>query len=320
MRIPYHMPWVLNNLELLNQDDLFLAKEDKKIPLNKEVIEELVSAGIIESFEPNYIGHIISTPNDSRYSELWGLNNTGSSGGTVNVDIDAPEAWELTTGAINVVIGVVDTGVLYTHPDLKNNMWVNSSEVAGNGLDDDANGIVDDIYGYNAITNSGTPLDDKGHGSHCSGTIAGTGNNGSGVVGVAYGAKIMALKAFGSDGTGYLSDVIKAITYAINQKQKGVNIKVLSNSYGGFPNSVTFKNLISQASSNGMLFVAGAGNNSTNNDAEPFFPASYDLPNVISVAAIDRAGNLASFSNFGVSTVHVAAPGDGVSITFNCSW
>jgi subtilisin family serine protease len=305
----------LNNVELLNDGDLFLAKEDKKIPLNTEAIEDLVTAGVIESFEPNYLGHIISTPNDSRYGELWGLNNTGASGGTLNVDIDAPEAWELTRGDSNVIVAVIDKGVLYTHPDLQNNMWVNPSEVPANGIDDDANGVIDDIHGYNAITNSGTPLDDRGHGSHCAGTIAGTGNNNIGVIGIAHNAKIMSVKAFGSDGVGALANVAKALSYVINQKQKGLNIKVINNSYGGFPNSVIFKNLISQASSNGILFVVAAGNNAKNNDTTPYYPASYDLPNVIAVAAIDRAGNLANFSNFGANSVHIAAPGVGILST-----
>lgn len=304
------------SIESLTDDNILLAKENKKAPLDKKAIKELLAAGIIEIFEPNYIIKINATaPNDSRYSELWGLNNTGGSGGTADVDIDAPEAWDLTRGNSDVVVGVVDTGVLYTHPDLANNMWHNPGEIPSNNIDDDGNGYIDDYYGLNAINPTQAPLDDNGHGSHCSGTIAGTGNNGVGVIGVAHGVKIMALKFINSSGSGSTSDAITAINYAIDMKKAGVNIRVLSNSWGGAGNSSALESAISQASSNGILFVAAAGNEHSNNDTTSSYPANYNLPNVISVAAVDRAGNLASFSNYGITKVHVAAPGVSILST-----
>jgi len=304
-----------DNIESISQNDILLGKEGTRRPLDKKTIKDLLAAGIIEIFEPDFVLKASSTPNDSRYGELWGLNNTGGSGGTADVDIDAPEAWELTTGDSNMVVGVVDTGVLYNHPDLANNMWRNPGEIAGNGVDDDGNGVIDDVYGYNAINNTGNPLDDNSHGTHCAGTIAAVGNNSSGVVGVAYGVKIMALKFLSASGSGSTSDAIKAINYAIAQKQKGVNIRVLSNSWGGGGNSTSLQNAISQAASNGIMFIAAAGNEGANNDSISTYPANYNVSNVISVAAIDRAGNLASFSNYGSSKVHVAAPGVGILST-----
>jgi subtilisin family serine protease len=301
--------------ESLNQKDLFLIKEDKKNKINLQAINQLISSDVIEYIEPDAIGHITATPNDSMYGNQWALNNNGGSGGVLDVDVDAPEAWELATGSSNVIVAVVDTGVLYTHPDLASSMWVNPSEVPNNGIDDDSNGVTDDVYGYNAVSDSGNPVDDRGHGTHCAGIIAATGNNAQGVIGVAYGVKIMSVKAFGSDGVGRLSDVVKALNYVISQKKKGINIRLLSNSWGGFPNSPTLKSFIEDVGNNGMLFVAGAGNDSANNDTTPFYPASFDVSNIISVAAIDRAGNLASFSSYGITSVDIAAPGVSILST-----
>lgn len=297
----------------LGQTEIILVKEDKKSGLDDKAIKDLLASGIIEIFEPDYIIKLNSTPNDPRFSDLWGLHNTGSGGGTADVDIDGPEAWNINTGS-NTVVGVIDTGVLYSHPDLQNNMWVNSRETA-NGIDDDGNGIVDDIYGYNALTNSGNPLDDNGHGTHCAGTIAATGNNSTGVIGIAHGAKIMALKFMNSSGSGTTSDAIETINYAIAQKQSGVNIRVLSNSWGGSSSSSSLQTAITNAYNNGILFIAAAGNEAANNDTTNSYPANYNVGNVISVASVDRSGNLSSFSNFGATKVHVAAPGSSILST-----
>ncbi len=283
--------------------------------LNDEYAKQLLASGAVEYIEPNYIYSINATPNDSRYAELWGMHNTGQTGGTANVDIDAPEAWDITTGSASVVVGIVDTGINYNHPDLAANMWRNPGEIAGNGQDDDGNGVVDDIYGYNAIANNGDPLDDHSHGSHCAGTIGGVGNNGSGVVGVNWNVKLMALKFLNSSGSGSTEAAIGAIQYAVQMKQRGVNLRVLSNSWGGSGFSQALQDAIVAANAQGILFVAAAGNSSADNDAVSTYPANYDVENVLSVAAIDASGNLASFSNYGASSVDLAAPGVGILST-----
>lgn len=292
-----------------------LVEAENGTTIDDQYAKELLASGAIEYIEPNYIVSIDSTPNDTRFSELWGMNNTGQTGGTANIDIDAPEAWNLSTGSNTVVVGVVDTGIDYTHPDLENNMWVNPGEIAGNGVDDDHNGVVDDIYGYNAYANNGNPLDDNNHGTHCAGTIGGAGNNSKGVAGVSWNVKLMALKFLSSSGSGSTSDAIEAIQYAVTMKNAGVNIKVLSNSWGGGGFSQSLEDAISQANSAGILFIAAAGNSASNNDSTPTYPANYNVSNVISVAAIDHNGALASFSSYGANTVDLAAPGVSILST-----
>jgi subtilisin family serine protease len=289
-----------------------LVETDAGKAFDDEYAKNLLASGAVDYIEPNYIVSANGAPNDSRYSALWGLNNTGQTGGTADIDIDAPEAWDLSTGNPEVVVGVVDTGVDYNHEDLAANMWHNPGEIPGNGIDDDGDGVVDDVYGYNAINPAAPPLDDNGHGSHCSGTIGGVGNNSRGVVGVNWNVKIMALKFLDSSGSGSTSDAISAIEYAVAMKNRGVNIKVLSNSWGGGGYSQALQDAIAAAENAGILFVAAAGNDASDNDAVPAYPANYQLDNIISVAAIDHNGNLASFSNFGASSVDLAAPGVGI--------
>ncbi|MBP9837560.1 MAG: S8 family serine peptidase [Proteobacteria bacterium] len=292
-----------------------LVKTRRGEKLDQNFAKELLASGLVEYVEPNYIVHTSDTPNDSRYSDLWGLHNTGQTGGTNNVDIDAPEAWAITKGSQDVVVGIVDTGIDYTHPDLAANMWRNPGEIAGNSIDDDHNGVVDDVYGYNAITPSNSPYDDNSHGTHCAGTIGGVGNNGSGVTGVNWNVKLMALKFLDSSGSGTTSDAIEAIQYAVARKNAGVNIRVLSNSWGGGGFSQGLEDAISAANNAGILFVAAAGNSARDNDTYATYPANYEVNNVVSVAAVDSNGNLASFSNYGANTVHLAAPGVGIVST-----
>lgn len=262
--------------------------------------------------EPNYYRSINLTPNDTYFSQLWGLNNTGQTSGTVDADIDAPEAWNITTGSTDVVVAVIDTGVDYTHPDLAGNMWVNTLEQNGiTGIDDDGNGYVDDIYGYDAINDDGDPMDDNFHGTHCAGTIGAIGNNSTGVTGVCWNVKIMAVKFLGAGGSGTNSDAIESINYAV---ANGADI--LSNSYGGDTFSYSENAAIENARDNGVLFVAAAGNSGSNNDLYPHYPASYEVSNVIAVAATDHDDSLAYFSNYGVSTVELAAPGVDIKSTF----
>lgn len=263
----------------------------------------LSSDPMVELVEPNYIYRISRTPNDPMLGQLWGMENTTTPG----VDVGAIAAWDIETGDENLIIASIDTGVNWNHPDLKDNMWVNQAEANGQpGVDDDGNGVIDDIHGYNAITGNGNSLDDQGHGSHTAGTIAARGDDGKGIVGVAWKAKIMSVKFLSAEGSGTLEDAIKAIDYATK-----MGAKIMSNSWGGGGFSQTLRDSIDRAYQAGALFVAAAGNESNDNDANPSYPASYDVPNVLSVAAIDNKGKLASFSNYGSKTVHVGAPGVG---------
>ena len=192
--------------------------------------------------------------------------------------IDAPDAWNISTGSQSVVVAVIDTGVDYTHPDLAANIWTNPGEIAGNGRDDDGNGFVDDVHGYDFAEHDGDPMDDNGHGTHVAGTIAAVGNNGLGVAGVNWSASIMPLKFLNSQGPGYLSDAIRAINYATMERTRyGVNVRVMNNSWGGGGFSSAMQTAIQAASDAGILFVAAAGNSGTNNDASPHYPANYTL-------------------------------------------
>jgi thermitase len=288
-----------------------LVEEHTHGNLDIKTIKELLAAGLLEFFEPNFIVQTLTTPNDPRFDEQWGLRNTL----TGTVDIEATEAWELTTGSEEVVIGVIDTGVQVDHPDLINNMWINPFEQK-DGTDYDNNGIIDDIHGFNAIDKSGNPTDDNGHGTHVAGIIAAQGNNSLGVSGVSWKSKIMALKFLNQSGAGTVANAIDAIEYAITMKQRGVNIKVLNVSWGSSSYSYALESAIRSAQDNGILFVVAAGNSATDNDTSNSFPANYNLDNIISVAAIAPEGNLAHFSNYGRQKVHIAAPGSIILSTF----
>ena len=277
--------------------------------INHQYLKRLLLSGVIEYIEPNYIVSIDRNANDPDFSELWGLDNQGANGGTPDVDVDGPEAWDLSTGSDEIVVGVVDTGLNYEHSDLAANIWTNPGEIPGNGIDDDGNGVVDDVHGFSSLAGSGDPMDDNGHGSHVAGTIGASGNNGAGVAGVNWKVKLMGLKFLSSSGFGTVQGAIDAIEYAINMKRRGVNLRVLNNSWGGGDFSQALSDAIEAANQEDILFVAAAGNESNDNDLSATYPAGYDHPNVLSVAAVDRNGNLASFSNYGEITVDLAAPG-----------
>lgn len=261
------------------------------------------------SCAPNAILEIFEAPNDPSYSLTWGLNQSS------DIDMNAPEAWSISKGSSNVVMAVIDTGVQRTHPDLAANMWVNSAEVPGDGIDNDGNGYVDDYYGWNAITRTGDPADDNRHGTHVSGTIGGVGNNGIGVAGVNWNVKIMAVKFLSGSGSGTLADAVNAIDYVTAQKNRGVNVIGSNNSWGGGGYYSPLYDAINRARSAGLLFIAAAGNNSNNNDTNPSYPASYGLDNIISVAAIDQSASMAWFSNYGANSVHIGAPGVSILST-----
>jgi len=261
----------------------------------------------VEYAEPNYVIRIVEVPNDPYFDKLWGLDNSGQTGGETDADIDAPEAWDTQRGSITVVIAVLDTGVDWDHEDLSDNIWENTDEIADNGIDDDGNAKADDVRGWDFVNNDNNPDDDNFdtyHGTHVSGTIAAKGNNGIGITGVNWSASIMPLKIMDATGNGYISDEIDAIQYAIDNGAKIINA---SYAHSGYSNSEY--DAINYARKNGILFVAAAGNDGADNDSSPVYPASYDLDNIVSVAATDHNDKLASFSNYGTTSVDVAAPG-----------
>ncbi|BAU47851.1 peptidase S8 [Sulfurifustis variabilis] len=258
----------------------------------------------VERVEYDYLVSAALTPNDPRLGELWGLHNIGQTAGTVDGDIDAPEAWDLQTGSESIVVAVIDTGVDYNHPDLAANIWTNPGEIPGNGVDDDGNGYVDDVHGYDFFGDDADPLDDHGHGTHVAGTIAAVGDNGVGVAGVNWRARVMAVKFLNSSGSGSTSDAIGGILYAAD-----MGARVTNNSWGGGAFSQALQDAIVTANNAGILFIAAAGNSGLNNDVSPSYPANYAVPNVVAVAATDHNDALAGFSNYGANTVHLAAPG-----------
>lgn len=246
---------------------------------------------------------------DPLLPRLWGLQK-----------IAAPQAWAAFEPSAQVVVADIDTGVCYNHPDLAPNMWRNPGEIPANGVDDDGNGIVDDVYGMNAETGSGDPWDSHGHGTHTAGTIAAAGN-GVGVVGACPSATIMALRFLDSSGSGWESDAVTCIHYMIDQKiEHGVNVVVANCSWSGDERSQALRDAIAAAQEAGIVFVCAAGNEAGDNDALPVYPASYDCPNVVAVAATGKTDELASFSNWGAADVDLAAPGVDILSTARSDW
>jgi subtilisin family serine protease/methionine-rich copper-binding protein CopC len=246
------------------------------------------------------------------------------SGSLPDADIDAPEAWEINTGSRDILVAVLDTGVFYPHPDLAANMWTNPGESgldadgldkSTNGLDDDGNGYIDDLRGWDFVNNDNDPMDDNFHGTHCAGTIGAVGNNGLGVAGVCWEVSLVGLKFLGANGGGALSDAVEAVFYS-NTLGGDAQKKITSNSWGGGPYTQTLADAIAAANEKEILFIAAAGNADSNNDITPTYPTNYDFPNVISVAATDPNDELAGFSNFGATTVDLAAPGVQTFSTF----
>lgn len=272
----------------------------------RERIQELKDTGLFEYVEPDYVLHAYATPSDTAFTDgrLWGLRNTRQNGGVSGADIDAVTAWNQTTGSHDVVVGVVDSGIRYTHQDIEGNIWTNPNEIPDNGVDDDDNGYIDDVYGINARNGRGDPMDDNNHGSHCAGAIGATANDSGPHVGVAWQVSLMALKFLDKNGSGTTSNAIECIDYAIAE-----GADILSNSWGGSSYSSGLYDAINRAQSAGILFVAASGNDGTNTDASPAYPAGYSLNNIISVAALDRSDKLASFSNYGGASVDIGAPG-----------
>lgn len=286
-----------------------------------KILQRLNEKKTVAYAEPNYIVEANRTPNDPYYSSLWALQNTGQSGGTVGADIDIDSVWDSLTGS-SVVVAVIDTGIDYDHPDLAANMWTNSGEIPNNSIDDDNNGYVDDYYGYNFWYYHGDPVDDHYHGTHVAGTIGAVGDNGIGVVGVNWNAKLMAVKFLNSSGSGYLSDAISAIEYATDN-----GAKVLNNSWGfmsgqQLPSNPalepvqSLRDAIEYADQNGVIFVAAAGNDAVDSDQSANYPSSYSVANILSVASTDRNDDRSYFSNWGSISVDLGAPGSAILSTY----
>jgi subtilisin family serine protease len=303
--------------QVVRRSKISAAKEVVKVKLPPGKSVEMALAedwnktdSRIVSVEPNYRVHVQLTPNDTQYPQMWGLNNTGQTGGTPDADIDAPEAWNSTTGSSNVIVCVIDSGVDYMHPDLIDNMWRNPGEIPNNGIDDDANGYIDDVYGWDFAQNDSDPSDADGHGTHVAGTIAARGNNALGVVGVNWQCKIMACRFLDASGSGDTYDAIDCINYAVAN-----GARILNNSWGGGGYSASLEAAIVSARNNGVLFVAAAGNSASNNDTTPHYPSNYAVDNIISVASTTHTDALSSFSCYGATTVHMGAPGSDILST-----
>ena len=258
----------------------------------------------VEYAEPNYRLSIERTPDDPLFSQMYALRNTGQTGGTFDSDIDADEAWEVTTGSRAIVVAVIDTGIDYEHPDLRDNMWVNEREIPDNGVDDDDNGFVDDWRGWNFVNNDNDPYDDNDHGTHVAGIIGAVGNNGQGITGVCWQVRIMSVKFLNSWGWGTTADAVEAIDYAAM-----MGASIINASWGGTGFSQTLLDSIHAAGERDVLFVAAAGNSRQDLDFYPFYPAAFGDPVILSVAATNSRDQLADFSNVGRVAVDLAAPG-----------
>jgi len=261
-------------------------------------------------------GHKHVHADDEMFFQQWGLFNNGQNGGRVGADISAMRAWAITKGSDQVVVAVLDSGVDYSHPDLANNIWTRPEIIKQYEDDDLTDGAVDDLHGFNLVEDTSDPMDDNGHGTHVAGIIGAEGGNGMGIAGVNWKVKIMPVKFMDADGSGTTKDAIEAINYVIDRKRAGVNVRIISASWGSTTKSRALEDVIRKAYDEGILFVAAAGNSSSDNDRNPHYPANYNLGNVISVAAVNRYDQLASFSNYGAKSVHVAAPGEEILSTW----
>lgn len=255
--------------------------------------------------QPSWIYRLGNTPNDPSFPSQWGWDQAN------DADVDAPEAWNIATDATQALVAVIDTGIQWDHPDLSANIWVNPDEIAGNNLDDDGNGWIDDIHGADTVNNDGDPMDDHGHGTHTAGTVGAVGNNGLGVTGACWNAQIVALKFLDASGSGDTADALEAIDYCVAKQ-----IQVSSNSWGGYGVDTALYDGIDDSGECGHLFVAAAGNNAINIEGQNWLPGGYDLDNVLCVAASHSTDGVAWFSNWGPVSVDLAAPGDTIYSTY----
>ena len=252
------------------------------------------------------------TPDDTMYPQMWALNNTGQSGGLADADIDAPEAWDITTGNDTIIVAVIDTGIDTSHPDLAANIWVNPGEIAGDSIDNDGNGFIDDIHGWDFANDDASVYDDADkdyHGTHVAGTIGAVSNNAEGVTGIAWNVQIMSAKFL--HGGGSTSDAIDALQYAVDN-----GAHMTTNSWGGGGPSAAMQAAIEASGDAGLLFMAASGNAATDIDAGSFYPAGYPSENIISVNSTDHNDALSSFSNYGLTKTDLGAPGSNILSTY----
>jgi len=293
----------------------FLRMKLKDGETVESMVQSLANQSWVAHVQPNYIRHTTAVPNDPKYSDYWGLSNSGQNvNGTIGisgVDIAIEKAWDETTDCSAITVAVIDTGVDYNHPDLINNIWTNSGETASNDTDDDGNGFIDDVRGWDFVQGDNDPMDFHYHGSHVAGTIGAQGNNSAGGVGLCWQVKIMPLRALNSVGSGTSAEIIAAIDYATDNSADIINMSL---SGGGAPGDAE-DIAIASANSAGVLVIAAAGNDNADIDASPVYPASYNQPNIITVAATNQVDNRASFSNYGATTVDIGAPGTNIQST-----
>ena len=298
-----------------------LRSRSKKVD---QLVTELAARPDVMYAEPNYEWYALEIPNDPQFTYQWALQNLGQStpsfaGGMPGADISAISAWDISTGSKAHVVGIVDTGIDYTHPDLQTNIWSAPSDfsVTLNGVPITCPAGT---HGFNAIDGTCYPMDDHMHGTHVSGIIGAAGDNSVGIAGVNWTTQLMGLKFLSASGSGYTSDAVTAIEFGIQAKayfasQNGADLRVLSNSWGGGGFSQALQDEVDRAASNNILFVAAAGNSSVNIDVMPMYPAAFNRANMINVAATDNNDGLAGFSNYGPKSVHLGAPGVAVLST-----
>ena len=297
-----------------NKGELLLVRSKMS---TQDAINKLQGLDDIEYAEPNFIYNHNASSNDDYYTNgsLWGMYGDASSPAN-QYGSQAAEAWAGgNTGSSSVYVGIIDEGYMYTHEDLAGNAGTNPGEVAGNGLDDDGNGLVDDVYGWDFDKNNNSVFDgvDDDHGSHVAGTIGGVGGNGIGVAGVSWDVSLLSAKFLGKRG-GTTANAIKAVDYFTDLKQsQNLNIVATNNSWGGGGYSQGLYDAIERANQAGILFIAAAGNSTNDNDANASYPSSYDLDNVIGVASITSSGAISSFSSYGATSIDIGAPGSGIT-------
>lgn len=263
--------------------------------------EGLKKAAGVLYVEPNYVRRAIAVPNDKNFQKQKGMK-------TMQIE----KAWDFNQGSRSVVVAVIDTGLFLNHTDLKNQLWVNPGEIPGNGIDEDGNGYVDDVHGWDFANRDNNPNDDQSHGSHCAGIIGAEANNGVGIAGVAWNVQLMALKFLNSAGSGSDADAIKSIIYAVDN-----GADIINASWGSPEFSQALLEAVQYANDKGVLFVAAAGNSKANAETRPHYPSGYDTPNMLAVGAATEMKGKADFSNYGRTRVHLAAPGVKIFSTVN---